>query len=182
MEKFNEMQQLKRRMFAMRNGVVADALRKGGLPHKIIFGLNLPQLMEIAAETGTDAEMAIRLRDDVACRESRLLAPMIYPVESLTATMAGEWIDICISVEEVDILCHKLLRKMPEATEVAEEAACSSRELTRYAALRLMFNVLSGNTGTARRLAEAELSRSSRLTATIAHQLLDEVNFLEEEL
>lgn len=181
MEKFNEMQQLKRRMFAMRNGVVADALRKGGLPYKIIFGLNLPQLMEIAAEIGTDAEMSMRLRDDVACRESRLLAPMMYPVNALTAAEAGEWIDSCVTVEEVDILCHKLLRKMPVAPTVVESAASSSRNLTRYAALRLMFNILNGNTGAARRLAEAELSRSCRLTATIARQLLDEVEFLEEE-
>ena len=42
------LQQIKSRFMAMRNGIVADALRKGGMPHKVIFGLNVPQLSEIA--------------------------------------------------------------------------------------------------------------------------------------
>ncbi len=44
------MQQIKRRFFAMRNGVVADMLRRAGSPFHIIFGLNLPQIVEIASE------------------------------------------------------------------------------------------------------------------------------------
>lgn len=37
MDEFNPMQRLKRRFFAMRNGALADQLRKGGVPHKIIL-------------------------------------------------------------------------------------------------------------------------------------------------
>lgn len=49
---FNKMQLLKRRFFAMRNGAVADSLRRQGADYRIIFGLNLPQLVDIAREFG----------------------------------------------------------------------------------------------------------------------------------
>ena len=49
---YGPMQTVKRRFFAMRNGVIADVLRKGGSPFRTIFGLNLPQIAEIAADTG----------------------------------------------------------------------------------------------------------------------------------
>ena len=44
MAEFNQTQEIKRRFFAMRNGIVADTIRKAGLQDKMIFGLNLPQI------------------------------------------------------------------------------------------------------------------------------------------
>ena len=67
---FNIMQQVKRSLFAMRNGVVADSLRKAGCPHRIVFGVNLPQLNEIAAKYGPSEELAEALWADTALRES----------------------------------------------------------------------------------------------------------------
>ena len=50
MSEFNQIQLIKRRFFAMRNGIVADTIRKAGFDYRMIFGLNLPQLKDIAAE------------------------------------------------------------------------------------------------------------------------------------
>ena len=61
MSDFNPLQNIKRRFFALRNGVIADTLRRAGSPFKIIFGLNLPQLAEIAAELGYSES-----QDDIA--------------------------------------------------------------------------------------------------------------------
>ena len=47
---YNQMQIIKRRFFAMRNGIIADTLRKAGLDYRMIFGLNLPQITDIAAD------------------------------------------------------------------------------------------------------------------------------------
>ncbi|MDE7376526.1 MAG: hypothetical protein K2N16_06735, partial [Muribaculaceae bacterium] len=68
------MQTLKRSMYAMRNGIVADALRKGGCPHKMVFGVNLPQLAEIARNFGKNREVAEQLWADTSTRESMMLA------------------------------------------------------------------------------------------------------------
>lgn len=61
MTEFSKMQRLKRRFFAMRNGITADALRRVGQPFRVIFGLNMPQLREIAGEFGPDEELAREL-------------------------------------------------------------------------------------------------------------------------
>ena len=88
MSEFNKMQTVKRRMFAMRNGIIADSLRKAGSPFRMIFGLNLPQLDEIAADTGKDEELALMLFADRNNRESSLLAPMIMPEQCMTPELA----------------------------------------------------------------------------------------------
>ncbi len=181
MEKFNEIQQIKRQMYALRNGVIADTLRKAGFGYKYVFGLNLPQISEIATGTGISEEISLRLRDDRLCRESRLLAPMIYPVEKLTVASALEWIDDSDTTEIIDILCHKLLKKMPEAWEVVTAASESERDLTRYGALRLAFNLISDHISESKMLAEKELARDCRLTAPLSRQIIDEVDFLAGE-
>ena len=131
MTEFNKLQTVKRRFFAMRNGIIADTLRRAGSPYRIIFGLNLPQLTEIATEIGQDADLAIQLRDNVTTRESQMLAPMIYPIEELTEDKAEQWIDAAQSTEAIDILCHRLLRHMPFAYGLMHKYADSPVELQR---------------------------------------------------
>jgi len=81
MAEFNPMQQIKHQFYAMRNGAIADNMRRQGAPYRIIFGVNLPQLNEIARNTAKSAEMAEALWNNTSTRESMLLAPMIYPHE-----------------------------------------------------------------------------------------------------
>ena len=57
---FNTMQTLKRRFFAMRNGLLADQMRRAGSNFRIIFGLNIIQLNEIAADYGSQPRSRLR--------------------------------------------------------------------------------------------------------------------------
>ena len=81
---FNDMQKVKRAFFTMRNGALADNMRRQGANYRIIFGVNLPQLIEIARETPHDATLTQALWDNKTTRESMLLAPMIYPIEQFS--------------------------------------------------------------------------------------------------
>lgn len=185
---FNIMQQVKRSLFAMRNGVVADSLRKAGCPHRIVFGVNLPQLNEIAAKYGQSEELAEALWADTALRESALLAPMLYPKEKLTLDKARK---LCYSVmwhEDADILCFKLLRDAPFAPELAKElVACEVSRMARYTGMRLYMSMLSslgpeklkGTTvlKDALEAAEAELARPDAIP-TLASMLKEEASFL----
>lgn len=137
-----ELKDVKQRFFALRNGLLADMLRKQTAdPHRMIFGLNLPQLREIAAETGKDAVLADALWADKDCRESRLLAPMVCPFESLRFN----WLKEVRTEEEADILCHRLLRHQPGAAEAAAKLADESEDpLMIYAAMRLLVNLMPG--------------------------------------
>lgn len=178
---FSRMQTLKRRLYAMRNGVVADTLRRAGCPHRIIFGLNLPQLNEIAAEYGHDAGLAEELRADTALRESVLLAPMLYPVESLTEEKAREMAAGVMWHEDADILCFKLLRHAPFAAKLAAElCAEDNNRMARYTGMRLFFTIISAVPAEALEAAQKELARPDAVS-TLASMLAEEARFLLNE-
>ena len=90
MTQFNDMQSVKRQFFAYRNGIIADTMRKAGSPFKIIFGLNIPQIKQIASEIGKNKALAAKLWNNTTTRESMLLAPMIYPADELDIAEAFE--------------------------------------------------------------------------------------------
>lgn len=101
-----------------RNGVIADTLKKAGMPYSLIFGLQLPQLSAIARAVPHSEELADRLWSDKNVRESRLLACYIYPAESLPMEKAIKLASETLTKEETDILCFRLLRNLPYATEL----------------------------------------------------------------
>jgi len=183
---FNDMQRVKRRLFAMRNGALAEQMRRGGLQYRINFGLNLPQIKEIAASevaSSPDSATLINLAKDLwaneSTRESRLLAPMIFPPDVFPQTLAVEWLAQAQTTEVADVLCHSLLRKLPCAKDVAMEllAKPGASDMNRYAALRLLLNLVAiGKLAPieAKPAALAEQGRSCGLTRGVVGQLLDE--------
>lgn len=164
------MQLLKRRMFAMRNGVVADALRRGGSKFPIIFGVNLPQLVEIARDFGCNKEFAERVWANSTTRESMLIAPMLMPGHEMTRPMAERWIAESPEPEVIDVLCLKLLRRMPYALELAKDLIAGGEY--RYAGLRLMCNLAPQHTEEAVKAGRAEAERNDPKTAALAAILL----------
>ncbi len=162
----------------MRNGVIADALRRGGSPFKIIFGVNMPQLAEIAADEGPDIELARKLWDNTSTRESMLLAPMLIDAGTFTPDEARRWIASVPSAEIADNLVHKLLRRMSCGYELAVEATRSDNDMQHYVAMRLLWHYLQTHPGQVRELAEAEISRDCALTRQAAVQIVDELDFM----
>ena len=132
---------LKQNFFAMRNGIVADALREGGLPHKVIFGLQLPQLTEISRTIGKNAELARILWEDREVRESRLLACWLMPAEDLSEEEAIGMGKSIRSREEADILAFRLLRYTPYAEKLQEIFEKEEDSLVRYLSTALRRNL-----------------------------------------
>lgn len=170
---YNEMQTIKRRLFAMRNGIIADTLRQAGSPFRIIFGLNLPQIVEIATETGKNRELADKLWANTTTRESLLIAPMLVEPSDFSIDDARRWVAEVPATEVADILCHRLLRHTPYAWELAEELIDKHDEnFALYTGLRLTFNLV--HTDPNRALALAERAGNHPL----ALALIDEAKFL----
>lgn len=167
-----ELSEIKRQFFAYRNGLLADALRKQTFDsHRMIFGLNLPQLVQIAAETGQDEVLADSLWADADCRESRLLAPMICPRSALRL----HWLKQVSTVEEADVLCHRLLRHQAGASEFAVTLAESTEEpLLRYAALRLLLNLMPDSSSVA--ISIARQSLDNPITKAVSNQILNYIS------
>lgn len=180
MAEFNQIQEIKRRFFAMRNGIVADTMRKGGLGYKMVFGLNLPQIVEIAQALEPSRELAEQLWADSRTRESMLLATMIYPREELTRARAVGMLRESPTTEVTDILCHRLLRHEPYALDIAMEAASSTDDMERYGAFRLMNNLVHIHPAVIRPIVETELSAANPMTQRICLNMLEEIRFLSE--
>lgn len=189
---FNDMQRIKRRFFAMRNGALAAQMRAGGLVYQINFGLNLPQIKEIAAEVNGRnlptlelTGLADALWQNRTTRESMLLAPMIYPHDVMTADKAREWMTQAPTPEVADTLCHSLLRRLPfaGAMALAVMADGAAADMNRYTALRLLMNLIvtgKGDVNEIERVALAERERDCALTRQVTRQILDEVVFMRE--
>ncbi len=192
---FNAMQKVKRRFFAMRNGDLAQQMKERGADYQINFGLNLPQISEIAcdflpggeeyADLPADFDMADfsrRLRENRTTRESMLIAPMLFPVEKLGWDEALEWCREARTPEVVDVLCLKLLRKWNRAGEMVNSLVGSEVDLDRYCALRLLLNLLqigTYNLTDASELCGKEELRGCRLTASLCRQLRDEIELAQ---
>lgn len=183
---YNELQLIKRRFYAMRNGILADSLRKAGVDYPVIFGLNLPQITEIANAQRCRRELAETLWADTRCRESRLMAPMVFPVEDMSREDACRWLTGCANVETADILCHRLLRRHPQGVEIAMSHGYDADPLVRYAALRLMLNILAVSDDKCR--AAAKFSEytdiapdAPRPLRTVGRQLAEEIGWIMED-
>lgn len=128
---------VRKEFYALRNGMIADTLRKGGLEQKYIFGLQLPQIKGIAQQfrPATEEEsysLAKALWEDKECREARLLACHIMPASALSAEEALEWSEGATTREEADILAFKLLRYLPNAEDLANKLKSTDDPLKKY--------------------------------------------------
>lgn len=190
-ERFNLMQTVKRRLYAMRNGALAAQMRRGGLDYRINFGLNIPQIKEIARDILdmglTHAEL-LALGTDLwaneGTRESRLLAPMIFPPEDMTGPLAAQWLRQAQNIEIADHLCHSLLRRLSFAEAIANEVLSdtSTSDLNRYTALRLMLNLImlrKLSPSQARKAVMGEQARRSPLTSPLVARIIEEAEFIE---
>ncbi|MCM1521593.1 MAG: DNA alkylation repair protein [Muribaculaceae bacterium] len=173
---------MKRRFFAMRNGIVADTMRRSVPSYRMVFGLNLPQIAEIAADAPHTADFARQLWQDSGTRESLLMAPMLFPAKEMSADEALEWMASVRATEVADILCHRLLRHLPFAQALAMQTVDSASEMLRYTSLRLLRNLFPA-TATEESLAVArrELERGCSLTRPLSINIVDEIDFLLNE-
>ena len=169
------MRAVKAEFLAMKNGIVADALRKAGSPFRLIFGLNLPQIAEIAAAHGTDTALAEELWANVTVRESMLLAPMLVDTASFTPADARRWCDAVNCTEVADVLCHRLLRHLPFAAVLARQLLETGNVTDEYTGLRLFLNISRTCPQAAEAAARTHIGSSDRRNALLAADIIDRV-------
>ena len=169
---FGRMQNVKRRFFALRNGITADIYRRAGAPYKVIFGLDMVQLAEVGKATGIDVDLAEALWANDTTRESRLLAPMVMDVDRMGIERAIDWIKGVKSCEEADVMCHKLLRRLPYVTKLVDVFKDSPKDMERFVSLgRIDMDYMAA--------LKAEKKRSCVITERLCSQVIDEINFIE---
>ena len=112
--------QLKAELRAAMNGIASRAIRESGMGYRLVYGVELPRLRQIAADVTPDRRLTQTLwQEDI--RECKLLAIMLYPLEEFDTDIAEVWVDSIrpeqaelAQVLSMDLLCH-----MPYASELA---------------------------------------------------------------
>ncbi|MDE5883369.1 MAG: DNA alkylation repair protein [Muribaculaceae bacterium] len=135
------LKEIKHQFMVFRNGIVADTLRNAGMPYHIIFGLQLPQLSQIAHTITPSMALAQELWEDKNVRESRLLACYLFPKEEVSQGLALELAHSVQTPEEADILCFRLLRYLPFADALAAELGDSDNSTVAYCSKALRRNL-----------------------------------------
>jgi len=134
-------QDLKAQLRLFMNGVLAQSLRERGLKYRLIFGVELPRLKEIAARYEQDHDLAQALwKEDI--RECRILAACLQPADSFLPELADIWLADMHDTEIIDYTCLNLFRRLPYAKEKAFQWIASDAVLTQYAGYRLMSHLL----------------------------------------
>ena len=115
--------EIKQKLRLNMNGVASTSMREAGIGYKLNFGVGLPQLKEIASETGKDPELAVELwKENI--RECRILAALIYPEDKFMADLADLWVE---QIEYPD-LAEKITVMLPDekARRVGQSIAAAS--------------------------------------------------------
>ena len=112
------LKEIKKDFFRYRNGVVAESLSKLYPKGKLVFGLNVPQLMEISNKVPKDLDLALSLWKDKNCRESRLLSMYLFPTSLLPKDVASDLIKDVDSMEEAEFLAFRVLRHLSYANDL----------------------------------------------------------------
>lgn len=123
------------------NGVISSSMRQKGATYRVNFGLTMPMLRRIAQQVTPSVEIAEELWNDRGVRESLLLAPMLYPVESFTLQTATRWLEQMPNIEVADFCCKFLFSKAGFASQLVAESIESTHDLTQYVGYRLAYAI-----------------------------------------
>ena len=100
------------------NGVASTSMRRRGYRYKVIFGLTLPQIKAIASTLPRRTSLAENLWCE-SIRESKILATLLLPDESVTVELAECWLAAIDHDELIDFLAMNVFSRLPSPLEWA---------------------------------------------------------------
>lgn len=112
---------IKKDFFSFRNGIIAEKLRNLYAPGTLIFGLNVPQFIELSQKYSKNLNLATELWKDIKCRESRLLSLYLFPIEEIEKGFAKRMIKEVQSNEEAEFLAFRILKRLSYANDLYDE-------------------------------------------------------------
>ncbi len=109
---------IKQELRAAMNGVLSAKMRQAGMPYKLVFGVELPRLMEIARDFSSDRRLAQQLWHE-PIRECKMLAAMLMPTDEMSAEVADIWVDEMLTSEIAQVCVMYLFSRTSWASEQA---------------------------------------------------------------
>ena len=134
--------QIKAQLRLFMNGVLSQSLREKGLQYRLIFGVELPRLREIAANYEPNHELAQALwKEDI--RECKILAAYLQPTDTFDSELADFWMESIHNTELADYVCMALFRRLPYASQKAFQWMASETRIEVYTGFRLMTHLIA---------------------------------------
>ena len=134
--------EIKGKLRLFMNGVLSQSLREKGLQYRLIFGVELPRLKEIASGYEQNHDLAQALwKEDI--RECKILAAYLQPAETFAPELADFWMESVHNTELADYLCMILLRRLPYASQKAFQWMASEQRIEIYTGFRLMTHLFA---------------------------------------
>lgn len=137
----DSLREIKHLFFTYRNGEIAAVLKKGGMDYRMIFGLQVPQIADIARRFGQSMDLAEALWKDSDVRESRILASYIFPPAETDMQLALRISKEIATREEADMMAFRLFRRLPFASELADAIEGDEEHPFPYSAVALRRNL-----------------------------------------
>ena len=189
MEVNETVRQIKAQLRLFMNGVLSQSLREKGLQYRLIFGVELPRLKEIAAGYEQNHDLAQALwKEDI--RECKILAAYLQPVETFDAELADFWMESVHNTELADYVTMALFRRLPYASQKAFQWMASENRMEQYTGFRLITHLFALH-GTAMNersshefvdQAQAALQGDDLLVKQAAHAALERYNAFNDQV
>ena len=129
--------EIKGKLRLFMNGVLSQSLREKGLKYRLIFGVELPRLKEIATGYEQNHDLAQALwKEDI--RECKILAAYLQPTATFYPEIADIWVEQIHNTELADYVSMALLRRLPYASQKAFQWIASGDRMLMYTGFRLM--------------------------------------------
>ena len=134
--------QIKAQLRLFMNGVLSQSLREKGLQYRLIFGVELPRLKEIAAGYEPNHDLAQALwKEDI--RECKILAACLQTTDTFDPELADYWMESVHNTELADYLCMLLFRRLPYASQKAFQWIASTERMEQYTGFRLIAHLFA---------------------------------------
>ena len=123
-----EILDIKKELRASMNGILSARMRQAGMPYKLVFGVELPRLQNIASEFTPSRQLAQSLWNE-NIRETRILACLLMPAKEFIPEIADIWGDEIPTAEIAQIMATHLMPHAPRACDVSFEWIASDKEM-----------------------------------------------------
>lgn len=119
---------IKRELRLAMNGIASARMRESGMNYKLIFGVELPRLQQIAAEFPVNHELAQALwKENV--RECNILAGLLQPVDTFYPEIADIWVESIRVPELAQLTVMNLFARLPYAADCAFRWMADERDM-----------------------------------------------------
>ncbi len=129
-----DLKRIRRYIFLSMNGIAAENMETAGVHYRQNYGLQLPQIKDIASRFAPDVLLAERLWS-MRVREMMILATMLLPPAEFSETIAKRWIREIETMEVAQQLSFNLLVKCNLSIDVVKANIFSDRKYSRIVGL-----------------------------------------------